>query len=183
MKRWIVYRDISFSCGILWRNILVDRPRRRRRKKFSFPAEQWKSHCWLKNWSAENPFLFVPTWFFFVRNLISTKKLSTASKFHILLNIVKIEIFQVVLHQFQKYSIQSPINIQSNGRMYTLFHIDRSPRYNPSNYKPVEENSRKPSSWPTFFPRIVVWGWETMTQRLSLTTAHVASVEVGRGRG
>lgn len=67
-------------------------------------------------------------------------------------------------------------------KLYALFHIDRFPRTNnPSNYKPVrsrvEWNSRK-TSWPTVFPRIAVVGGDSA----SLTTAHVASVEVGQGK-
>lgn len=114
---------LSWYLVLVWYTLTEYFSPRRRRKKLSFPVEQWKSHCWLKNWSAENPFLFVfqpDSSSFEILFQVKPKNYpvkTTVSKFHILPNIIKIEIFQIVL-QFQKskYSIQKAINIQNNGR-------------------------------------------------------------------
>lgn len=159
---------LSWYLVLVWYTLTEYFSPRRRRKKLSFPVEQWKSHCWLKNWSAENPFLFVfqpDSSSFEILFQVKPKNYpvkTTVSKFHILPNIIKIEIFQIVLHLFAipKIQIFYPKSNKYSKQRKKVFHIDRSPRYNPSNYKPVEENSRKPSSWPTFFLRIIVWEWE-----------------------
>lgn len=58
-----------------------------------------------------------------------------------------------------------------------MFHIDRFPRTNnPPNYKRVGREFEEDVVAYIFSVRIAV------TQRLSLTTPHVASVEVGQGR-
>lgn len=70
--------------------------------------------------------------------------------------------------------------IQRNNGKYifsSMFHIDRFPRTNnPPNYKHVRREFEEDVVAYIFSVRIAV------TQRLSLTTPHVASVEVGQGR-
>lgn len=195
----------------------------RRGERISFPVKQWKSHWWLKNWSAiptENPFPLV-TWFlvgflavkiWFVIHLhycdsrsyllSKTRIIKTvpilfysilfASYFFTFFQIIlksRVTMAQNLSRPFSIFKNPKPLpkpkkpknkRIQRNNGKYifsSMFHIDRFPRTNnPPNYKHVRREFEEDVVAYIFSVRIAV------TQRLSLTTPHVASVEVGQGR-